>query len=118
HAGGDAVVLIDADLQDPPEVIPQMLTAWRQGYEVVYGQRLDRPGETAFKLATAKAFYRVLNYLSETPIPLDTGDFRLMDRKVVDALRSMPEQSRFLRGMISWVGFRQLALPYKREKRF
>jgi dolichol-phosphate mannosyltransferase len=119
HAGGDAVVLIDADLQDPPEVILQMLERWREGcWDVVYGTRIHREGESFWKLGTAKLFYRLINLLSDVPIPLDTGDFRLMDRKVVDALLSMPERDRFLRGMVSWLGFRQLALPYNREARF
>lgn len=117
-ARGDAVVLIDADLQDPPEVVHQMVARWREGYDVVYGTRTDRPGESAFKLATARAFYRLLNRLSDIPIPLDTGDFRLMSRPVVDTLRAMPERDRFLRGMVSWVGFRQVALPYRRAERF
>jgi dolichol-phosphate mannosyltransferase len=117
-AAGDAVVLIDADLQDPPEVVHEMVAKWREGYHVVYGTRTERPGESAFKLATARAFYRVLNKLSDVPIPLDTGDFRLMDRKVVDALAAMPERDRFVRGLVSWVGFRQFALPYKRAERF
>ncbi len=117
HAAGDAVVLIDADLQDPPETIREMVTRWREGYDVVYGVRTDRPGESAFKLATAKGFYRLMNRLSDTAIPLDTGDFRLMDRKVVTALQSMPERDRFVRGMVSWVGFRQTALPYQRAPR-
>jgi polyisoprenyl-phosphate glycosyltransferase len=117
-AAGDAVVLIDADLQDPPEVVHEMVAKWREGYQVVYGTRTERPGESAFKLATARAFYRVLNKLSDVPIPLDTGDFRLMDRKVVDALAAMPERDRFVRGLVSWVGFRQFALPYKRAERF
>jgi dolichol-phosphate mannosyltransferase len=117
HAMGDAVVLIDADLQDPPEVILRMVERWREGYHVAYGVRTDRDGETAFKLATAKGFYRVMNRLSETPIPLDTGDFRLMDRKVVQALQAMPERDRFVRGMVSWVGFRQVAVPYRRAPR-
>ena len=115
---GDAVVLIDADLQDPPEVIPEMIARWEEGYEVVYGTRKSRPGESAFKLTTARMFYRVINRLSEIPIPLDTGDFRLMDRTVVDVLKSMPERHRFVRGMVAWVGFRQLELPYERAKRF
>lgn len=115
---GDAVVLIDADLQDPPEVVPQMIAKWREGYDVVYGTRLSRPGESAFKLVTARGFYRVLNGLSEVPIPLDTGDFRLMSRPVVDALKQMPERHRFVRGMVSWVGFNQVALPYERAERF
>ena len=117
HAMGDAVVLIDADLQDPPEVILRMVERWREGYHVAYGVRTDRDGETAFKLATAKGFYRVMNRLSETEIPLDTGDFRLMDRKVVQALQAMPERDRFVRGMVSWVGFRQVAVPYRRAPR-
>ena len=117
HARGDAVVLIDADLQDPPEVIGEMVARWREGYDVAYGVRTDRPGESAFKRATATGFYRLINRLSETPIPLDTGDFRLMDRKVVDALQAMPERDRFVRGMVSWVGFRQVAVPYGRDPR-
>lgn len=118
HAAGDAVVLIDADLQDPPEVIGEMLSRWREGYDVAYGLRTDRAGETAFKRVTAKAFYRLLNRLSETQIPLDVGDFRLMDRTVVDALLAMPERARFVRGMVSWVGFHQVAVPYARAERF
>ncbi|WP_255988272.1 glycosyltransferase family 2 protein [Chitinolyticbacter albus] len=117
-ARGDAVVLIDADLQDPPEVVHQMIAKWREGYDVVYGVRTERPGESAFKLATARAFYRVLNKLSDVPIPLDTGDFRLMSRHVVDSLVAMPERDRFVRGMVSWVGFKQTALPYRRAERF
>ncbi|NMW22523.1 MAG: glycosyltransferase family 2 protein [Chlorobiaceae bacterium] len=117
-ARGDAVVLIDADLQDPPEVILEMIEKWREGYDVVYGTRTERPGESAFKLATARGFYRVLNKLSDIPIPLDTGDFRLLSRAVADVLRAMPERDRFLRGMVSWVGFRQIALPYKRAERY
>ena len=117
-ANGDAVVLIDADLQDPPEVIHQMIAKWQEGYDVVYGTRTERPGESAFKLAAARGFYRLLNRLSDVPIPLDTGDFRLMGRNVVDVLRAMPERDRFLRGMVSWVGFRQVALPYRRAERF
>lgn len=117
-ARGDAIVLIDADLQDPPEVIHEMIKKWEEGYDVVYGTRTERPGESAFKLATARLFYRVLNKLSSVPIPLDTGDFRLMSRPVVDVLRAMPERDRFIRGMVSWVGFKQVALPYKRAQRF
>jgi polyisoprenyl-phosphate glycosyltransferase len=117
HATGDAVVLIDADLQDPPELISEMISKWREGYEVVYGSRASRQGEGWFKSATAKAFYRVINKVSEVPIPLDTGDFRLMGRRVVDALLAMPERDRFLRGMVSWVGFRQTSLSYVREAR-
>ena len=118
HATGDAVVLIDADLQDPPEVIREMVSRWRRGVEVVYGVRAQRHGETAFKLWTAKAFYRAINRVAEIPIPLDTGDFRLMDRAVVDALLSMPERDRFVRGMVAWVGFRQEAILYNRTARF
>lgn len=118
HASGDAVVLIDADLQDPPEVVEEMIDRWKEGYEVVYGVRTDRPGESRFKLLTAHAFYRILNWLSDTPIPLDTGDFRLMDRAVADVLRNMPERDRFIRGLVSWIGFKQLALPYRRAERF
>ena len=114
---GDGVVLIDADLQDPPELIQDMVEKWSQGYDVVYGVRSERIGESAFKLWTAKAFYRLINYLSDVTIPLDTGDFRLMDRRVVKALSAMPERDRFLRGMVSWVGFRQIPLPYQRDKR-
>jgi glycosyltransferase involved in cell wall biosynthesis len=117
HASGDAVVLIDADLQDPPEVILEMVAQWREGYHVAYGVRTDRPGESVFKLWTAKAFYRLMNRMSDTEIPLDTGDFRLMDRRVVGALGSMPERDRFVRGMVSWVGFRQIAVPYQRAPR-
>ena len=118
HASGDAVVLIDADLQDPPDVIPRMVARWREGYDVAYGERASREGETRFKVATAHAFYRILNRLTETRIPLDTGDFRLMDRRVVEALRAMPECNRYVRGLVSWAGFRQIAVPYDRASRF
>jgi dolichol-phosphate mannosyltransferase len=117
-ARGEAVVLIDADLQDPPEVIHEMLAKWREGYQVIYGIRAERLGETRFKKASARFFYRMLNMMSDLPIPLDTGDFRLMDRRVVDVLKSMPERDRFVRGLVSWVGFRQYALAYKRAERF
>lgn len=118
HASGDAVVLIDADLQDPPEVIEEMIALWRRGVDVAYGTRSVREGESALKLVTAKTFYRFINRISDTEIPLDTGDFRLMDRRVVDALLSMPERDRFVRGMVAWVGFRQEAVPYRRATRF
>jgi polyisoprenyl-phosphate glycosyltransferase len=118
HAAGDAVVVIDADLQDPPEVIPAMVACWRRDVDVAYGVRVERAGETAFKLWTAKSFYRMINRLSDVDIPLDTGDFRLMDRKVVDALLSMPERDRFVRGMVAWLGFRHEAVPYRRASRF
>lgn len=117
-ASGDAVVVLDADLQDPPEVMGQMIAKWREGYDVVYGTRAERMGESIFKLATARGFYRLLNWLSDVPIPLDTGDFRLMSRQVVDTLRAMPERDRFVRGMVSWVGFKQTALTYTRAERF
>jgi len=118
HARGDAVVLIDADLQDPPELIETMIERWREGYHVAYGKRTERTGETAFKLCSAKLFYRLVQGISPAPIPSDAGDFRLMDRQVVNAILRMPERDRFLRGMVSWVGFRQIAVPYKREPRF
>lgn len=117
-SNGDAVVIIDADLQDPPAVVHQMIEKWREGYDVVYGMRSERAGESMFKLSTARAFYRVLNFLSDVEIPMDTGDFRLISRSVVDALRAMPERDRFVRGMVSWVGFKQIALSYKRAERF
>ena len=117
HSSGDAVVIIDADLQDPPEVILDFVAKWLDGYDVVYGIRTEREGETRFKLWTAKLFYRVIRKLSDTPIPLDTGDFRLMDRRVVDALLSMPERDRFVRGMVSWLGFSQAAVAYRRFPR-
>jgi glycosyltransferase involved in cell wall biosynthesis len=117
HARGDVVVLIDADLQDPPEVIPRMVEKWRQGYQVVYGRRRRRDGETAFKRSTAALFYRLINRISEVEIPVDTGDFRLMDRAVVLALRRLPERDRFLRGLVSWVGYRQTEVPYDRAPR-
>ena len=116
-AAGDVVVVIDADLQDPPEVISEMIDLWRQGNHVVYGIRTTRAGENRFKLTTAKAFYRIINRFSDTPMPVDTGDFRLMDRKVVDVLLAMPERGRFLRGMVSWIGFRQAPLAYERQPR-
>lgn len=118
HAAGDMVAVIDADLQDPPEVLKEFVTKWLDGYDVVYGVRTEREGETAFKLWTAKAFYRLIGKLSDTEIPLDTGDFRLMDRRVVDALLSMPERDRFVRGMVSWLGFSQISVPYRRSARF
>jgi dolichol-phosphate mannosyltransferase len=116
-ASGAAVALIDADLQDPPEVLTRMIRHWEEGAEVIYAVRASRDGESAFKVATARWFYRLLGRLSETPIPLDTGDFRLMDRKVVNVLKQMPERHRFVRGLVAWVGYRQMALPYHRRKR-
>ena len=117
-ARGDAIVLIDADLQDPPEVIPKMVARWREGFDVVYGRRIERVGESTFKLASARIFYRLLNRLSDVPIPLDTGDFRLISRQVADTLKAMPERDRFVRGMVSWVGFKQTELSYQRAARF
>ena len=118
YARGDAVVLIDADLQDPPELILEMLTKWRAGYEVVYAIRAERKGETWFKEFTAKAFYRIIYKITDIEIPMDTGDFRLMDRKVVDALKTMHEKHRFMRGMSVWVGFRQTGVKYVRAERY
>jgi len=118
YARGDAVVIIDADLQDPPELILQMIEKWKEGYEVVYAKRSKRKGETLFKKWTASLFYRTLRLLTEVNIPLDTGDFRLMDRKVCDAMKSIHEKNRFVRGLISWVGFRHTAIEYVREERF
>ena len=115
---GDAIVIIDADLQDPPELIPEMLELWEQGNEVIYGKRKTRKGESAFKLLTAKMFYKTLNALSDVEIPKDTGDFRLVDRKVVDVINSLPEHNKFLRGLFSWVGFKQKAYEYERQERF
>jgi len=117
HASGDAVAIIDADLQDPPEVLGDFVAKWMEGYDVVYGVRMERDGETIFKLWTATLFYRFMNHLSDTRIPLDTGDFRLMDRRVVDALLSMPERDRFVRGMVSWLGYSQTAVKYRRGPR-
>jgi glycosyltransferase involved in cell wall biosynthesis len=114
---GEATVIIDADLQDPPELIPHMVEMWRSGYEVVYGIRESREGETSFKLWTARLFYRTINALSDVDIPLDTGDFRLMDACVVKALNSMPERHRLLRGMSSWVGYNQVGIKYRRAAR-
>ena len=118
YASGRTVVLIDADLQDPPEVIPEMVRLWREGYDVVYGRRIVRKGETWFKKTTAKLFYRLLRSMTAVNIPVDTGDFRLMDCKVTDTLCRMREQRRFIRGMVSWAGFRQTAVDYVREERF
>jgi polyisoprenyl-phosphate glycosyltransferase len=117
HASGDAVVMIDADLQDPPEVIPQMVERWRQGADIVYAQRESREGETRVKLWTAHAFYRLMARMAQIELPVDAGDFRLMDRRALEVLLSMPERNRFLRGMTVWVGFNQTAVPYRRDPR-
>lgn len=118
YSRGDAVVIIDADLQDPPEVILQLIEQWRNGYEVVYAIRETREGESWFKLTTAKLFYRVINKITSIDIPLDTGDFRLMDRKVVQVMNQMREHHRFLRGMSAWIGFKQTGVKYQRAARF
>jgi glycosyltransferase involved in cell wall biosynthesis len=114
---GDAVVIIDADLQDPPEVIPELVARWKEGYEVVYAVRAEREGETWFKRATASLFYRLIYRITDVRIPVDTGDFRLLDRQVVDTMGQMRERHRFLRGMAAWVGFRQIGVPYTRAAR-
>ena len=117
HAIGDAVVIIDGDLQDPPSLIHEMLAKWREGYQVVYAQRNKRKGETIFKRFTAFCFYRVIGKLTSIEIPPDTGDFRLMDRCVVDQLKNLPERSRFLRGLVCWVGFKKIGVQYDRAER-
>lgn len=118
YASGDALVIIDADLQDPPELIPDMAKMWKEGVQVVYAQRKQRAGESAFKKVTASAYYKLLNGLTGGMVPRDTGDFRLVDRKVADVIRGMPEHNRFLRGMFASVGFRQAPILYDRDKRF
>ena len=116
-AAGDAVILMDGDLQDPPELIAAFVAQWREGYDVVYAIRRSRKGESTFKLLTARLFYRIVRRLTKVDIPVDTGDFRLMSRRVVEALRRSTERHRFLRGLVSWVGFRQIGIPYDREVR-
>jgi len=115
---GEAIIVIDADLQDPPEAILEMIKKWRQGYEVVYGKRIKREGETFFKKFTAKAYYRLLKAMTSIDIPVDTGDFRLIDRKVCDALNSLPEKNRYIRGLVSWVGYKQSFVEFERQERF
>ncbi len=115
---GQTVILIDADLQDPPEVIPDMIKKWKEGYDVVYGKRERRKGESLFKRGTAKLFYRFLASQTDVDIPLDTGDFRLMDRKVCDVLTNLTEKNRYVRGLVSFAGFRQTGISYVREERF
>lgn len=114
---GEAVVIIDGDLQDPPEVIPEMYAKHKEGFEVVYGQRLKRKGESFFKKITAKYFYRILKKITNVNIPVDTGDFRLIDRKIVNDLKNMPEQNKFLRGQIAWLGYRQTSVFFERDER-
>ena len=116
-ATGDAVVIMDSDLQDPPDVIPHLIQAWNDGADVAYAVRRERQGETWFKKATASMYYRSLRWLSDTAIPSDTGDFRLITREVVEALRSMPERDRYMRGMVAWVGFRQVPVEFDRQAR-
>lgn len=118
HSRGQAVVIMDADLQDPPEVIIDLVAKWREGYEVVYAVREEREGETRFKKLTAALFYRLINRIADVNIPVDTGDFRLLDRVVVDTLNRMRERHRFPRGMAAWVGFHQVGVPYQRAERF
>ncbi len=115
---GDCILIIDSDMQDPPELLVDMLKLWEDGNEVIYAKRKTRKGESKFKLMTAKMFYNVLNNLSDVEIPKDTGDFRLVDRKVVDVINSMPEHNKFLRGLFSWVGFKQKPIEYERQERF
>lgn len=118
YSRGDAVLVIDADLQDPPEVMLDLIAKWREGFQVVYAVRAEREGESKFKLMTASLFYRLIYRITDVKIPMDTGDFRLLDRKVVDTMNGMRERQRFLRGMSAWVGFRQVGVPYKRAARF
>ena len=117
-AAGDAVIVMDADLQDPPEVVLDLARRWREGYDIVYAVRDAREGETRFKRATAAAFYRAFNRISEVKVPLDVGDFRLVDRRAVDAFRSMRESNRYVRGMFSWIGYRQVGVPFRRDERY
>ena len=117
YTTGDAVVIMDADMQDPPEVIEKMVNLWNNGNDVIYAKRKSRKGETIFKLFTAKMFYNILNGLSNIEIPKDTGDFRLADRKVIDVINSLPEHNKFLRGLFSWVGFKQVPIEYERKER-
>lgn len=118
NCNGDCAVIIDADLQDPPDLIPKLIKRWKDGYQVVYAQREKRKGESFFKLFSAKLFYRILKRLTNVNIPLNTGDFRLIDKKIINTLKQMPEKNRFIRGMVSWTGFRQTGVKYVREERF
>jgi dolichol-phosphate mannosyltransferase len=118
YSKGQAVVIIDADLQDPPQVILSMIEKWKEGYDVVYGKRSKRKGESWFKKITAKLFYRFLNSMTSVDIPVDTGDFRLIDRKVCDTMNSLTEKNRYVRGLVSWVGYKQVEVEYVREERF
>jgi len=118
YAQGQAIFVIDADLQDPPEIFPEMAKKWREGYHVIYGKRIKRKGESVFKRFTAKVFYRFLRHMTAVDLPPDTGEFRLIDRKVCDAVNRLPEKSRYIRGLVSWVGFKQIPVEYVREERF
>lgn len=115
---GEAIIVIDADLQDPPEVMLEMISKWKEGYEVVYGKRIKREGETFFKKTTAKMYYRLLKSMATVDVPVDAGDFRLIDRKVCDALIALPEKNRYVRGLVSWVGFKQTYVEFERQERF
>lgn len=118
YAQGDAVVVIDSDLQDPPEVILQMISKWKEGFHVVYGKRLKREGETYFKKTSAKIYYRLLNKMTNVDMPVDTGDFRLIDKKVCDSMKNLNEKNRYIRGLVSWVGYNQTYVEYTRHERF
>lgn len=118
HAGGDALVIIDGDLQDPPEVVPELLQKWREGFDVVYGVRAERAGESWFKKTTAMAFYRLFSRLTQLDVPLDTGDFRVLSRRAADRLRELREANRYVRGLTSWIGLRQTGVPYRRDQRY
>lgn len=118
YSRGEAVIMMDADLQDPPEIILEMIKKWHEGYEIVYAKREEREGETWFKLFSARLFYRLIARITDVDIPMDVGNFRLMDRKVVNVLTQMHERHRFMRGMSAWVGFRQIGVPFKRAMRF
>jgi dolichol-phosphate mannosyltransferase len=117
-ARGQAVVILDADLQDPPEVIPELVEKWKEGFEVVYGRREHRDGESLFKKASAAGFYRILRFVTRMDIPVDTGDFRLLGPRAIAAFRALPERNRFIRGLVSWIGFRQCSVSYRRQQRY
>ena len=118
HASGQAIFIIDADLQDPPEVFYDMASKWKEGYHVIYGKRIKRKGESAFKRWSAKIFYRMLRFMTSVDLPPDTGEFRMIDRKVCDIVNKMPEKNRYIRGLVSWVGFKQIPVEYVREERY
>jgi polyisoprenyl-phosphate glycosyltransferase len=118
HANGDAVVVIDADLQDPPELIPELVKHWQQGYDVVYAKRISRDGETFLKKATANAFYKIIQRVTKVPIPQDTGDFRLLSRRAVEAVKQLREHHRFMKGLFAWIGYPQKEVRYRRDPRF